>query len=184
MDEGSPNVPAAIDSTVAAAPGSRPLAPARASNFFGLGRNVAAASAAVCLLGFGEELWKKFLPKYLEALGAGAGTVGLFGTARDFFDAVYQYPGGWIADRVGRRRAFLAFIALASVGYVFYLLSPAWPSVFVGLAFSRAWQQHGESGRLRRHRRRAPARAPRDGLHAPVDSEARAEAVAPLIGGR
>ena len=38
------------------------------------------ASAAVFLLGFGEELWKKFLPKYLEALGAGAGVGGLVGT--------------------------------------------------------------------------------------------------------
>ncbi|HEX7175185.1 MAG TPA: MFS transporter [Pyrinomonadaceae bacterium] len=140
MDEGRPTVPEAVDATAPGAVDSRPPDErARASNFFGLGRNVAAASAAVCLLGFGEELWKKFLPKYLEALGAGAGVVGLFGTARDFFDAVYQYPGGWIADRVGRRRAFLTFIALASVGYVFYLLSPAWPYVFVGLAFSMAW---------------------------------------------
>ena len=139
MDESRPTLPETLDSTVPEALDARPQARARVGNFFGLGRNVAAASAAVCLLGFGEELWKKFLPKYLEALGAGAGTVGLFGTARDFFDAVYQYPGGWIADRVGRRRAFLTFIALASVGYCIYLLSPAWPYVFVGLAFSMAW---------------------------------------------
>jgi MFS family permease len=96
-------------------------------------------SAVVLLLGFGEELWKRYLPKYLEALGAGAGIVGLFGTAKDFFDAVYQYPGGWLADRVGRRRAFLVFIALASVGYLIYLLSPSWPYVFVGLALSMSW---------------------------------------------
>ncbi len=82
----------------------------------GLERNVVIVSAVVLLLGFGEELWKRYLPKYLEALGAGAGTVGLFGTTKDFFDAVYQYPGGWLADRVGRRRAFLAFIGLASAG--------------------------------------------------------------------
>jgi nitrate/nitrite transporter NarK len=25
----------------------------------------------------------------------------------DFFDAVYQYPGGWLSDHLGRRRAFL-----------------------------------------------------------------------------
>lgn len=111
----------------------------RAARYLGLNRNIAAASACVCLLGFGEELWKKFLPKYLEALGAGVGLVGLFGTAKDFLDAVYQYPGGWLADRVGRRRAFLVFIALASVGYVVYLLSPSWPWVFAGLALSMAW---------------------------------------------
>jgi len=112
---------------------------ARVANFLSLERNVTIASAAILLIGFGEELWTKFLPKYLEALGATAPIVGLFGTGQDFFDAVYQYPGGWLSDRFGRRRAFLIFIALASVGYVVYLFSPSWPVVFVGLALSLAW---------------------------------------------
>ena len=111
----------------------------RAADYLGLERNVVVVSAVVFLLGFGEELWKRYLPKYLEALGGGVGVIGLFGTAKDFFDAVYQYPGGWLADRVGRRRAFLAFIALASAGYLVYLLSPSWPYVFIGLALSMSW---------------------------------------------
>ena len=109
-------------------------------DYLSLERNVSLASAAVFILGLGEELWKKFLPKYLEALGASTGAIGLFGTAEDFFDAVYQYPGGWIADRFGRRRAFLVFVALASAGYLVYLLSPSWPFIFVGLALVMAWQ--------------------------------------------
>ena len=112
---------------------------ARVANFLSLERNVTIASAAILLIGFGEELWTKFLPKYLEALGATAPIVGLFGTGQDFFDAVYQYPGGWLSDRYGRRRAFLIFIALASVGYLVYLFSRSWPVVFVGLALSLAW---------------------------------------------
>ena len=108
--------------------------------YLSLERNVTIASAAVFLLGFGEELWKKFLPKYLEALGASVPVIGLFGTAEDFLDAIYQYPGGWIADRFGRRRAFLVFLALATVGYLIYLLGPSWPYAFVGLAFVMAWQ--------------------------------------------
>jgi MFS family permease len=111
----------------------------RAVDYLGLERNVVVASAAVFLLGFGEELWKKFLPKYLEYLGAGPAVIGLYGTTEDFFDAVYQYPGGWLADRAGRRRAFLVFIAVASVGYTVYLLSPSWPWLFVGLAFAMGW---------------------------------------------
>jgi MFS family permease len=111
----------------------------RVADYLSLERNVAAVSAAVFLLGFGEELWKRFLPKYLEALGAGTLVIGLFGTTRDFFDAIYQYPGGWLADRVGRRRAFRTFIAIAFAGYLIYLLSPSWPFVFLGLAFSMAW---------------------------------------------
>jgi MFS family permease len=111
----------------------------RAAELLGLERNVLAVSGAVFLLGAGEELWKKFLPKYLEALGASAFAVGCFGTAKDFLDAVYQYPGGWLADRLGRRRAFLIFVALASVGYGIYYVSPSWPWVFVGLVFAMAW---------------------------------------------
>src|SRR6266576_7100758 len=109
-------------------------------DYLSLERNVAIASAAVFLLGFGEELWKKFLPKYLEALGASTPIIGLFGTAEDFFDAMYQYPGGWIADHLGRRRAFLIFIGLASVGYLVYLFSRSWPLLFLALALVMAWQ--------------------------------------------
>jgi MFS family permease len=113
---------------------------ARIADYLSLERNVTIASTAIFLLGIGEELWKKFMPKYLEALGAGAPIIGFFGTAEDFFDAIYQYPGGWLADYLGRRGAFLIFIALASVGYLVYLISPSWPCVFVGLALVMAWQ--------------------------------------------
>src|SRR5438552_8147436 len=112
----------------------------KVADYLSLERNVTIASAAVFLLGFGEELWKKFLPKYLEALGASTPVIGLFGTAEDFFDAVYQYPGGWIADHLGRQRAFLIFIALSSAGYLVYLFSPWWPLLFVALALVMAWQ--------------------------------------------
>jgi MFS family permease len=112
----------------------------RIADYFSLEPNVTVASVAVFLIGLGEELWKKFLPKYLEALGASAPVIGLFGAAETFFDAVYQYPGGWIADRFGRRRAFLLFAACATGGYLIYMFSNAWPLVFLGLAFAMVWQ--------------------------------------------
>lgn len=45
-----------------------------------------------------------------------------------------------IADHLGRRRAFLIFIALACCGYLVYLVSPSWPFLFLGLALVMAWQ--------------------------------------------
>ena len=112
----------------------------KAVDYLSLERNVSLASGAMFILGFGEELWKKFLPKYLDALGATTPVIGLYGTAEDLFDAVYQYPGGWLADHAGRRRAFLIFAVLASTGYLVYLVAPSWPFLFVGLALVMAWQ--------------------------------------------
>src|SRR3989442_9421392 len=101
--------------------------------------NILAVSAAVFLLALGENLWKRFLPKYLEALGAPVAAIGLFGSFQDLLDGVYQYPGGWIGDRYGRRRALLLFVALATIGYALYWIAPSWPFVFVGLLFVMAW---------------------------------------------
>ena len=112
----------------------------RLANYLSLDRNVGIASLAVFLIGFGEELWRKFLPKYLEALGATTPIIGLFGTTETFMDSIYQYPGGWIADRAGRRIAFLFFIGLASLGYCIFLFSRYWPLLFIGLAFVMVWQ--------------------------------------------
>src|SRR5438046_8161595 len=66
----------------------------RAREFFGLTPEIVAVSTSMFLLGCGENLWRRFLPKYLESLGAPIAAIGLFGTAEDFLDGVYQYPGG------------------------------------------------------------------------------------------
>jgi MFS family permease len=105
----------------------------------GLEHNIVAVSGAVFLLALGENLWKRFIPKYLEALGAPVTAIGLFGTCQDFLDGVYQYPGGWIGDRYGRRRALVLFVALAMLGYGLYWWAPTWPFVFAGLVFVMAW---------------------------------------------
>ncbi|MGI9075869.1 MAG: MFS transporter [Gemmatimonadaceae bacterium] len=112
---------------------------ARVSAFLGLERNTVAVSGAMFLMGLGEELWKRFVPKYLEALGAPVAAIGLYGSLRDFLDGVYQYPGGWVADHYGRRQALLAFVSLAAVGYAVYGLAPTWPFVFIGLVLAMAW---------------------------------------------
>ena len=122
-----------------ASPPPRPVRVSRFAEFFALERNVAAASAAVFLMSLGEELWKRFVPKYLSALGAPAAAIGFYGSARDLADGVLQYPGGWVADRFGRRRALQSFVTVAAVGYGLYLLAPGWPVVLVGLGFVMAW---------------------------------------------
>jgi len=87
---------------------------------------------AILLLTFGEELWSRFVPKYLEFLGAGAWGVAAYGTLKELLDAIYQYPGGWVTDRLGRRAALIFFTLLAAAGYVLYLVAPRWEWILLG----------------------------------------------------
>ena len=112
---------------------------ARARAFLGLTPEIVAVSMAMLLMNLGENLWRRFLPKYLQSLGAPITAIGLFGTAEDFLDGVYQYPGGWIADRYGRRSALLLLVSITVIGYVLFAVLPSWPLAFLALAFIMAW---------------------------------------------
>lgn len=106
----------------------------------GLKRNVAVLAASVFGIGLGEELWQVFLPKYLASLGAGGGTIGLFASTRDLLDALYQYPGGWLTDRFGRKRTLVLLTMLAIAGYATYALAWHWAVVFAGVFLVMAWK--------------------------------------------
>jgi len=112
---------------------------ARLARGLGLDRNTAAVAGAMFLMGLGEELWKRFIPKYMASLGAPVLAIGLYGTTADLLDAAYQYPGGWMADRYGRRRALLLFVTLAAAGYACFWAAPSWPWIFAGQALAMAW---------------------------------------------
>lgn len=101
--------------------------------------NAGIVALAILLVSAGENLFRKFLPKYLEALGAPILAIGLFGSVEDLLDGLYQYPGGWLSDRLGRRRALSIFVALAVAGYTLTRAAPSWPWVFAGLACLMAW---------------------------------------------
>jgi MFS family permease len=80
----------------------------------------------------------------LQGLGAPITALGLFGTAEDLLDGLYQYPGGWLADRYGRRRALETVLVLAAVGYALYASAPRWPFLFLGLLFVSCWNSMGQ----------------------------------------
>ncbi len=106
-------------------------------------RRAGALAAALFVFGFGEELWIRYLPEYLRVLGASAFTVGLFGTARDFLDAGYAYPGGLLSDRLGTRRALRLFGTLSIAGFTVFATTASIGGLFVGLLFAMAWASLG-----------------------------------------
>src|SRR5947209_12405618 len=111
----------------------------RAAEFFGLKRNLVILLIATFTIGAGEELWIRFIPKYLQTLGAGIFVIGLFDALRTLLGAVYAYPGGVLVDRWGHRRAFLAFNLLSIAGYSLVLLIPHWGAVIAGMFFFLSW---------------------------------------------
>jgi len=107
--------------------------------FFGLRRNLVLLLIAIVAIGAGEETWMRFVPKYLESLGAAALVIGLYDGLKTLLGAVYAYPGGIAVDRWGHRRALVAFTALSIAGYVLVLLIPRWPAVIGGTFLFLAW---------------------------------------------
>ena len=108
-------------------------------NWIASNRNILVMLTTVLVLGMAEELWTRFLPKYLEFLGATAWIIAIYGTLKDLLDAVYQYPGGWLADRIGRKNSLLLFTFLSLVGYFIYWIAPSWTWILFGTFFVMAW---------------------------------------------
>ncbi|HYY14226.1 MAG TPA: MFS transporter [Chthoniobacterales bacterium] len=111
----------------------------RFADFFGLKRNLVILLIAIFTIGAGEELWMRFVPKYLQALGASVLVIGLYDAIRTLLGAVYAYPGGVVVDRWGYRRSFLAFNLLSILGYGLVLLVPHWGAVIAGMFLFLSW---------------------------------------------
>src|SRR5216117_3636563 len=121
-------------------PGEQSVSPGRRlADFFGLKRNLVILLIAIFVIGAGEELWMRFVPKYLQAVGATVFVIGLYDALRTLLGAIYAYPGGVFVDRWGHRRAFIIFNLVSIVGYALVLLVPHWAAVIAGTFLFLSW---------------------------------------------
>jgi MFS family permease len=111
----------------------------RVKKFFGLQKSMVGLLAMVVLVGMGEKMGERFLPIYLITLGGGALSVGLLSGMDNLLSALYSFPGGYLADRLGTKKALLVFNLIAMVGFVVVILIPAWQAVIVGSVFFLSW---------------------------------------------
>ena len=111
----------------------------RLADFFGLKRNLVILLIAIFVIGAGEELWMRFVPKYLLAVGATVFVIGLYDALRTLLGAIYAYPGGVLVDRWGHRQAFIIFNVVSIAGYLIVLLVPHWAAVIAGMFFFLSW---------------------------------------------
>src|SRR3979411_1576348 len=111
----------------------------RIADFFALKRNIVILLIAILVIGAGEELWMRFVPKYLQTLGATAFVIGLYDALRTLLGAVYAYPGGVVVDRWGHGLTFPAFNIGSIIGYTVVLLMPHWGAVIAGMFLFLSW---------------------------------------------
>src|SRR5215475_3988942 len=111
----------------------------RLADFFALKRNLVILLVAIFVIGAGEELWMRFIPKYLQAVGATVFIIGLYDGLRTLLGAIYAYPGGVLVDRWRHRRAFIIFNLVSIAGYALVLLVPHWAGVIAGMFLFLSW---------------------------------------------
>jgi len=107
--------------------------------FLGLKRSMTALLAMVILVGLGEKMAERFLPIYLMALGGGALSIGFLNGMDNLLGALYAYPGGYLSDRFGYKRALIIFNIIALIGYLIVIFFPYWIAVILGAAFFLSW---------------------------------------------
>ncbi|HEY8239824.1 MAG TPA: hypothetical protein VIH35_00170, partial [Kiritimatiellia bacterium] len=88
----------------------------------------------------GSELWGPYLPQYMRAgLGAPILLIALYGSFRDFLEAINYSVGGWLAGRMNTRRSLLLFNALPLAGLLILLVGQSAVAVFVALPLVFVW---------------------------------------------
>lgn len=101
--------------------------------------SMVAMMAMAILVGMGEKMAERFLPLYLIALGGSAWSVGFLNAMDNLLSALYSFPGGYIADRIGHKKSLQLFTAVAIFGYLLVILIPSWIAVLAGSVFFISW---------------------------------------------
>ena len=108
-------------------------------DFLGLKPSMAAMLIMAVLVGLGEKMAERFLPVYLLALGGSTIGIGLLNGMDNLLSALYSYPGGWLATKIGYKKSLLIFNCLAIFGYLLVVLIPHWYAVLLGAIFFLSW---------------------------------------------
>ena len=124
--------------------------------FFSFRRDVLVLSLAMFAFSLGFQMTTRYVPEYMNVLGASAAVIGLFGTVQNVIGALYPYPGGALADRLGSRRSLTLFGLVSTLGFLVWLLAPTigtvsvagltlepWVWMFLGLVLAQAWKSLG-----------------------------------------
>jgi MFS family permease len=66
-------------------------------------------------------------------------SIGFLNGLDNLLSALYSFPGGYLSDRLGTKRALFVFNIVAMCGFLVVILIPAWQAVLVGAVFFLSW---------------------------------------------
>jgi MFS family permease len=84
------------------------------------------------VLDFASELPATYYPLYIQSLGGTAASIGLIGATEQVARALVQIPGGYLADKYGRKWLITTMTFVAALARVFYVLAPNWEWILLG----------------------------------------------------
>ncbi len=105
----------------------------------GLRRGIVGMLLMVMLVGMGERMAERFLPLYLIALGSGMLWPGFLNAINNLVSALYSFPGGWLAERIGPKRSLVVFNLMAIAGFALVVAIPRWQAVIIGSLLFLSW---------------------------------------------
>ena len=111
----------------------------RIINFFGLNKSMTGMIIMVVLIMLGEKMGERFLPLYILAIGGTNLAVGFLNAMDNLLSALYSFPGGYLSDRIGYKKALMLFTSVAMLGYLIVIIFQSWQAVFIGSVFFISW---------------------------------------------
>jgi MFS family permease len=111
----------------------------KAVDTLGLQRSIVGILVMAILVGMGERMAERFLPLYLIALGSGMLWPGFLNAINNLVGALYAFPGGWLAEKIGPKRSLLVFNLMTIGGFLLVVAIPKWQAVVVGSFFFLSW---------------------------------------------
>ncbi|UJG44983.1 MAG: MFS transporter [Candidatus Heimdallarchaeum endolithica] len=93
----------------------------------------------VIFVGLGEKLAERFLPVYLLAIGGTNFIVSALNGTDNFLSALYSFPGGYLSDKIGYKKALVVFNIMAMIGFSIVIIISTWWAVILGAVFFLSW---------------------------------------------
>lgn len=108
-------------------------------SFISRNRTMVSMVLIVIFVGLGEKMAERFLPLYILAIGGSTWVVGGINALDNLLSALYSFPGGYAADKLGYKRSLILFTLIAMAGYLIVILFRSWVAVVIGSVFFIAW---------------------------------------------